>query len=354
MHQPRIPANHVLIPLETRARMSAYVTDLLAGRAIPGARFLTQLQSLPEWQHHALTVHDAFRSLLRTKIPRIFAESEIHGDGCDWNATELSLLGDISVLLPVTVFDDARHQSPQVHDTPLRATLVFTPGPLLCNGHGNTPADWNDVVGPDGVFDESCYFRLIERRLLPVFRAIDAQAGAKRRPAIVTMPGLGCGQFAGKFHGTLGSYLGAALLRFLHIHGSALPNLSLVWFDPYNECQRETHQIGKLSFRIRPLLANPPGLPQLCQPTDYQELGDDFSKHLLFSIVAWDHVSWPGNDFFAGSRCTDDGVKAAATDAMAVLTGKLGRYDTRRNAYLPPAPYRTWEELARKENLTPF
>ena len=66
-------------------------------------------------------------------------------------------------------------------------------------------------------------------------------------------------------------------------------------------------------------------------------------------MVAWDHVSWPGNDYWIGAasslaicdaftrgmhmmltmigpvrpgkRCTDDGVKAAATDTMRALTG---------------------------------
>ena len=65
------------------------------------------------------------------------------------------------------------------------------------------------------------------------------------------------------------------------------------------------------------------------------------SDCMLFSIVAWDHVSWPGNDFFAGSRCTDDGVKAAATNSMFALTGIEGHYDPDRGAYLPPPPYRT-------------
>ena len=81
------------------------------------------------------------------------------------------------------------------------------------------------------------------------------------------------------------------------------------------------------------------------------EEGDDFSGCLLTSIVAWDHVSWPGNDFFGGSRCTDDGVKAAATDSMAVLTGIEGRYDPGRGAYVPPPPFRTWEEVVIRKGL---
>jgi hypothetical protein len=39
----------------------------------------------------------------------------------------------------------------------------------------------------------------------------------------------------------------------------------------------------------------------------------------LFSFVAW-----PGNDFYGGARSTDDGVKTAASKAMAVMTGSRG------------------------------
>ncbi|MBM3848363.1 MAG: hypothetical protein FJ405_19020, partial [Verrucomicrobia bacterium] len=38
----------------------------------------------------------------------------------------------------------------------------------------------------------------------------------------------------------------------------------------------------------------------------------------------------------------DDGVKAAATSSMAVLTGVEGEYDPARGKYQPPQPYSTW------------
>ena len=68
-------------------------------------------------------------------------------------------------------------------------------------------------------------------------------------------------------------------------------------------------------------------------------------------MVAWDHVSWPGNDYWAGSRCTDDGVKAAATNTMAVITGIDGHYDRAAAAYLPPEPFHTWDAVVRAHKL---
>ena len=171
------------------------------------------------------------------------------------------------------------------------------------------------------------------------------------KPALVTVPGLGCGQFAGPFAGKLGAALQAVLEKFLTLHGASFPNLKAVYFDPFNECSNSRQEIHGISLMTRPLLQGNAAKSQLCAPPAYAEEGDDFSACQLFSIVAWDHVSWPGNDFFGGSRCTDDGVKAAATDSMAVLTGVAGHYDPKRGAYLPPSPYQSWEAVVRKNQL---
>lgn len=60
--------------------------------------------------------------------------------------------------------------------------------------------------------------------------------------------------------------------------------------------------------------------------------------------MAWDHASLPGNDFFADARFTDDGVSAAATNSMEIITGVQGEY--KPGYYAHPAQYRTWEEAA--------
>jgi hypothetical protein len=159
----------------------------------------------------------------------------------------------------------------------------------------------------------------------------------------VTVPGLGCGQFAGPFQGRLGTRLQTVLERLLIDHGDSFPNVRAVYFDPYSECENVRTEIHGISFIVRPLrLPGNQGKSQLCPPAAYEEQSDDFSDCALYSMVAWDHVSWPGNDFFIGSRATDDGVKAAATDSMSVLTGVEGQYDSVQGRYQPPQPYRNW------------
>jgi len=338
----------ILIPDPTRERAADYLTDLRSGKSQAGKLLGTVLAGT---DLVSLSIEPFLDALINTKIPQIFAESAVAGDGSDWNLTELGILGDISISVPVRVFDDGLHSQPTVHPEPFPGTLVFTPGALLRNGRGCTPADWNEVTSPNGNLDPVGYHALYERRLLPVFRHIDAMAASHGKKALLTIPGSGCGCFAGPFSGKLGAAMQTVLERFLETHGASFPNIKAVYYDPYNECSNQRLEIHEISFFVRPLARGNQSRPQLCHPSAYEEQGDDFSECILFSIVAWDHVSWPGNDFFAGSRCTDDGVKAAATDSMAILTGIDGHYDPQRRAYLPPPPYRSWREVVVRNEL---
>lgn len=334
----------ILIPDETRARFAAYETKVRSGAVTPGRRLAASMAE------PSVGEEDFPTALLRTKLPQIFAESAVVGDGSDWNLTELGLLGDISVAMAVTVFDDGRHSDPEIHAEPIEGGLIFVPGALLRSGGRGEPADWGEVVDGEGRIDPNAYDALYARRLLPGFRWIEEQAKSLGLPALVTLPGLGCGQFAGPFRGQLGAELERALGRFLDRHGEELSNIRTVIYDPYSESQpaRATH--GGIDFRVRPLTMG--GKPQLNRPQAHAEDGENLNGCRLFSFVAWDHVSWPGNDFFGGSRCTDDGVKAAATNSMAEVTGVQGTYSAKRTAYLPPEPYATWGELVRERGLS--
>ncbi|MBU0956025.1 MAG: hypothetical protein KKI09_11410 [Spirochaetes bacterium] len=47
----------------------------------------------------------------------------------------------------------------------------------------------------------------------------------------------------------------------------------------------------------------------------------------------------------------DNGVKAATSDTMFVLTGFRGQYEHRAAAYLPPPGVANWEQLVRQQGL---
>lgn len=162
------------------------------------------------------------------------------------------------------------------------------------------------------------------------------------------MPGLGCGLFAGRFQETIHEAFRQVLRRLLIEFGAELPELAAVNYDSFRQCTNSREEIHGISFFVRPLEQGNHGKSQLCRPYTYAR---DFAHCQLFSLVAWDHVSWPGNDFFAGARATDDGVKAAATNSMAVITGIEGHYDPVLHQYQPPVGYRTWGQLVRARGL---
>ena len=289
--------------------------------------------------------------LVRTKKPQRFAESQVYGDGSDWTQDELSILGDITFALPVTIFDNGLWSNPKIHTPPFGGTLLFTSGALLRNEKGVEPSDWAEVV-KDKEVELSGLYHLYERRLLPPLTYANKLCQDKGVKAFIPVPGLGCGLFAGDFHGTMGIYLKDVLRQILENHGKMLANIKAVYFDPYSECTNERCCIHGIHYMVRPFNQGNQEKPQLCLPTRYQEQPeDDFSDCEFFSFVAWDHVAWPGNDFLRGTRNTDDGVKAAATDTMRVMTGYEGDYDPSSNKYCPPLGYQNWEEVIVKNRI---
>ncbi len=337
----------VLMHSHTFQSAKSYLHALQFETSSPGAilhRLLKNID-LPN-----LSIVPFVELLLQTKEPQIFAESAVIGDGSDWNLTELSILGDIGFAVPVIVFDNGLHHSPEIHSAPFSATLLYIPGALLQNGRGYMPADWKEVTKDGSLVFES-YYNLYQRRLLPSFLYANELAGSRNTQAIITIPGLGCGLFAGIFKGQLGAELKKVLIDFMNQFSHRFPNIRAVYFDPYQECNNERYEINHISLFVRPLTKGNQHKPQLCRPQVYEDPGDNFSHCELFSFVAWDHVSWPGNDFYIGSRATDDGVKAAATNSMAVMTEIEGHYDGQTNTYNPPKPFGDWGDAVQQRGV---
>jgi len=238
-----------------------------------------------------------------------------------------------------------------VHKEPLSGHLIYTPGALLHNGYGLQPADFDEVTKHQQINVDK-YNALYARRLTPVLKYINEQAKSKKETAMITIPGLGCGQFAGRFQGQLGPYLKNALKHLLATIDESLSSIGAIYFDPYNSCENERETINGVEFLVRPLLQFNQEKSQLNTPATLADSDNEFANYTLYSIVAWDHVSWPGNDYWIGSRSTDDGVKAAATDTMYKITGYQGEYDTRSNKYLPPKDYKNWSDVVFQHNLT--
>lgn len=337
---------NIIIHKETYNKADAYLHALKHKTLIAG---LYMQQQLTQIDLNSCSTDEFIECLINTKKPQIYAESAILGDGSDWNQAELSILGDIGVAVPVTIYDNGRHHAPKINNTPFSGTLLYIPGALLRNDNGQTPADWKEVTHDNKQMDFPGYYGLYKRRLLPMLLYANTISRNKGKQAFITIPSIGCGQFAGPFRGTLSSYFKRAIKQLLTQYGEQLSHIKAIYYDPYQSETNERFKIHELSFLIRPLMKGNENKSQLCHPESYEEnykaTRDQFSECEFFSFVAWDHVSWPGNDFFIGHRATDDGVKSAATDSMEKLTGIQGHYNTSKHRYIPPEHYRNWEQV---------
>lgn len=269
------------------------------------------------------TKRELILGLFRTKKRLFFAES---GDISIWNNTEQLLLGGLNIAVPVQIFDNGvwAPQYAQVHSPPQRGYLLFCPGPLLAR---RDCADYQYIV-QNGQFVSEAYHSLLSMRLLPLLRYASATA-SPFSPATIMLPGIGCGMFAGRFRSLLSELFSKTITRMLKEHACALPNIRGVYFMSYNP---DPSIQSKSSTKITEELVfyeYQNGPPLLCAP---HVIDEKLRGTTLFKVVAWDHFSWPGNDFFCNARQTDDGVSAAATSVMAqLLPNDSGRYIYRYN-----------------------
>lgn len=286
------PKYDIVFGQETLNNLISYKIDLIDHKIDPGF-YLEEIINAENIDLNEVSTEEFVELLLLTKKPITFAESEIKGGGLDWNSFELQILGDLSIVMNVEIYDNGvwnpHDTNFRIHNPPLNGQLMFTPGPLLRGSIRGGPPDLNEVVSGDDI-DQDKYNQLIERRLMPLFYYANKDAKKTNQCALITIPGIGCGAFAGKFRGKMCGHLNQALQNILRKHAKSYDNIACIYFDPHRECTNETQQFEGVSYRVRPAVQNH-DRSQLCNPNEYAEPGDDFSNCKLFKIVAWDHVS---------------------------------------------------------------
>lgn len=345
-----MPASYSFLTHENVLRqILGYRKNLInKGIRIAGKHFQKNLNDY--LQEHSLThlqdipVNEFIQLLMQTKLPTIFAESQVYHDQRDWTQKEGAILGGISVNMEVTMYNNGGHDDTFTnHKNPISGVLAYVCGALLATNHGR-PAD-EDRVTKNGKIDPDSFNELCEERLLPELLMLNQQAGNQHKKLAITLPGIGTSLFAGNYGGKDGKEIKAFFLQALqHIikkHATKLPHLDVVHYDPYKGNQDSFEQIEHIQFRVKPL-CNKEG-PTRTSQLEYPE-GTSEETHLLASFVAWDHFSYPGNDFLKGLRKTDDGVKGASTDTPYRITEIEGHYDEKTGSYLPPEPYSTWKQ----------
>ena len=155
----------IILSKETINKVENYLNQIKINLAIVGDYLK---KSLKNFNSDELSEEILLDALINTKLPQIFAESSVIGNGKDWNLTELSILGDIGVAVNVEIYDNGHHNSPKLYKSAKNGTLLFIPGALLRNDRGYKPADWDEIIVNDKISKER-YYKLYERRLVPLF-----------------------------------------------------------------------------------------------------------------------------------------------------------------------------------------
>lgn len=317
-----------------------YLNKLIAGGVKPGYFLSCELAGV---DLQSLEIDRFLDLLINTKKPQIFAEKSVLGDGGDWNHDEMTILGNVMISVPVKAYDNGIHYNPQVHRVPIDSTLIFVPGALFESGTSTLPADFEYVCHKGFVYDR--YLALYRKRLIPVFKYINEAAARNKKKAFITIPGIGCGHFAGPYKHQLEDYFEQIIYDILHELSPALNCIDTIYYDPFRRSANKDLKVDNIKVFTRPLMLQKSyDKGQLSKPSDLIG-GSDVDDYDLYSLVAWDHVSWPGNDFFIGNRETDDGVKSAATNCMYKLTGIEGTYRVAHNKYQPPEKFATWKQV---------
>jgi hypothetical protein len=286
-----------------------------------------------------LTIDNFLELLVNTKQLQCFAETGSGG----WNLQEIDLLGQIGFIADVRAYDNGHWTKPIVHPEPIPFTLMFMPGTLLKSGDSVTP-DMNKIL-VNGKFVWDKFYEVMEEKLLPLLRYANTVCANEDKNGHISLPALGGGYFSGNYGVEVKEGLLKVLRQLLINYYGQFPCIKTIRYDGralMPSYQRDV--IGGTSLFAYASAMDNDTPSQLRGPN---RRGDYNPNDKFFSIVAWDHFSYPGNDFWTMGRHSDDGVKAAATSVMSNITNRLGYYDEKDNKYKPVvSPLHTWEEVA--------
>lgn len=313
------PRYNIVCSPVTKEKAELYLNKLKSGGKTMGAN-LQRVLGLQGIEVQNLTVDKLIQALSATKKPRLFAESASPAIVSGWNPDEVAILdGIISAgTSPDKVVGNGSRGSarkwfePNDEEHVKEITPVFISGAL---GHGPL-FDNEDYRTALGLGEE----KNISENLRPKLEAALLHINATAPPAegaFVMMPGIGCGEFAGKFMDVMPTIFAQTLNKILNDHPERFSNIKAVCYDAYTKSENEAAKLA-LTGSVRQnsklhvvngeeravLHMKPLAISQLNSLPGLEKL--DNCK--MYRGIAADLLAQRGNDVH------DGGEKANATD----------------------------------------
>ena len=255
------------------------------------------------------------QALQKANAKRVkFCCAELNGPKPNLTKAEWNLCANSILVVPkVTAYDEGQRNDVKIVKEPFETNLLYISGPLLVVD--STYPDLNDAkdIITQRVLNTGSYNDLIEERVLPALLNINAMAKKEDKKAVIGMPGLGCGHFAPhNLQSEIPQHFYEAIEAIIDNHGQSLTHIGRIEFSTLStESETSIANIQLHQGQNFPGLNIPPG-----------------KGEMSFRIVAWDPLSWPGNEYYTGSqRSSDDPVSILSTNVLQILTEQAGIYN---------------------------
>lgn len=313
-----------LMSKKTFDQTNQYLVKLKSNQIKIGQKLETQLKHYG-YDLQTINIENFLECLINTKELCIFAESTNYTLRNQWNDQEVEILGDINCAIETEIYDNGvwSAKNATIHEQPINGALIFVPGAILKTATHAYP-EYNNIIVKNEI-DFKKYYEFYEHKLLSALEYANFLGARDNKKIFLTIPGIGCGAFAGKFSSTIHQLFGNVLINLIHAHHDKFQNISGIYFG-----SNENKNLQKIKH-IDIITKNGKDTPQLCHPEEY---GKAYIDCKLVKIVAWDHLSYPGNDYWDGTRNTDDGIGGAATKVFSDITGMTGLYHKQEKRYV--------------------
>lgn len=172
--------------------------DILPGIALKELLNENDEKDIPDFID-SLTTLGFINLLLNLKVPNGSARISLAAPRqSEYNISELNILARIGTVIYTHVHNDGKQGQFTSYETPVPCIMGFVSAPLF-DMNGLAPANKDLVSKINGMnqINSNNYMQEMEHRILPVLIKMNDEALMRGKKLSITIPGLGCGNFAG-------------------------------------------------------------------------------------------------------------------------------------------------------------